>query len=104
MIPGTYSTCIPYGNSMESIWKRMESIWKTHGIHLKCLQSTPHSMDSIWNNPGRVDYWFYSSLIPVISGPIPVDSSRFLQEWEGHCKVLENKEHKGQRGIQQRWR
>jgi hypothetical protein len=26
--------------------------------------------------------------IPVDSCPIPVDSGGFLQEWEGHCKVL----------------
>jgi hypothetical protein len=29
-----------------------------------------------------------SGPIPVDSGPIPVDSGEFLQEWEGHCKVL----------------
>jgi hypothetical protein len=29
-------------------------------------------------------------LIPADSSPIPVDSGRFLQEWEGHCKVLTN--------------
>ena len=26
--------------------------------------------------------------IPADSGAIPVDSGGFLQEWEGHCKVL----------------
>ena len=29
-----------------------------------------------------------SGLMPVDSSLIPADSSGFLQEWEGHCKVL----------------
>ena len=104
MIPGTYSSWIPYGKGMESSWKRygihMEKVWKRygihvekpwnpstipwnpstksmesiphsmesippfhgihppfHGIHLEFLQSIPPSMDSTWNNPGRVKYW-----------------------------------------------
>ena len=57
----------PAGKGMESIWKKygkgMESMWKNHGIHppfhgihLEFLQSIPPSMDSTWNNPGRVKY------------------------------------------------
>ena len=63
---------------MEIVWnpskKNMESIWKRYGIHLEkvwnpspipwnpsphsmeFLQSIPPSMDSTWNNPGRVKY------------------------------------------------
>ena len=68
----------PSKKSMESIWKSMESINHSmesihqnygihppfhgihppfHGIHLEFLQSIPPSMDSTWNNPGRVKYW-----------------------------------------------
>ena len=65
----------PYGKSMEKVWnpcgKTMESIPHSmesippfhgihppfHGIHLEFLQSIPPSMDSTWNNPGRVKYW-----------------------------------------------
>ena len=79
----------PYGKTMESIPHSMESIHQKygihpsfhgihppfhgihppfHGIHLEFLQSTPHSMDSIWINPGRVKYWdevtFMNGLIP----------------------------------------
>ena len=57
-------------HSMESIPHVMESIFKKygvhpqvhgihppfHGFHLKFLESTPHSMDSIWIIPGRVKY------------------------------------------------
>ena len=39
----------------------MESIWKFHGIHLEILQSIPPSMDSTWNNLGRVKYWYFLS-------------------------------------------
>ena len=58
------------GKSMESIHHSMESIHQKYGIHppfhgihppfygihLEFLQSTPHSMDSIWINLGRVKY------------------------------------------------
>ena len=57
-------------HSMESIPHVMESIFKKygvhpqvhgihppfHGFHLKFLESTPHSMDSIWIILGRVKY------------------------------------------------
>ena len=60
----------PSEKSMESIHHSMESIHQKygihplfhgihppfHGIHLEFLQSTPHSMDSIWLNLGRVKY------------------------------------------------
>ena len=46
----------PSTESMESIPHSMESIPPFHGTHLEFLQSTPHSMDSTWNNPGRVKY------------------------------------------------
>ena len=50
----------PCGKSMEQVWnpcgKTMESIPQFHGIHLEFLQSIPPSMDSTWNNPGRVKY------------------------------------------------
>jgi hypothetical protein len=45
------------------------------------VDSGPIPVDS---GPIPVD----SGPIPVDSGPIPVDSGGFLQEWEGHCKVL----------------
>ena len=37
-----------------------------HGIHLEFLQSIPPSMDSTWNNPGRVKYWPKSKLFYLI--------------------------------------
>ena len=67
----------PSGKPMESIHHSMESIHQKygihppfhgihppfhgihppfHGIHLEFLQSIPPSMDSTWNNPGRVKY------------------------------------------------
>ena len=46
----------PSTKSMESIPHSMESIPPFHGIHLEFLQSIPPSMDSTWNNPGRVKY------------------------------------------------
>jgi len=42
----------PSGKSMESISQSMESTWNPSA-------STLHSMDSIWNNPGRVKYWWW---------------------------------------------
>ena len=75
----------PCGKTMESIHHSMESIHQKygihppfhgihppfhgfhppfhgfhppfHGIHLEFVQSIPPSMDSTWNNPGRVKYW-----------------------------------------------
>ena len=54
----------PSTKSMESIPHSMESMPPFHGIHppfhgihLEFLQSIPPSMDSTWNNPGRVKYW-----------------------------------------------
>ena len=74
----------PSGKCMESIPHSMESIHQKygihppfhgihppfHGIHLEFLQSTPHSMHSIWNNPGRVKYWTIKTslkCIPIVS-------------------------------------
>ena len=47
----------PCEKTMESIHHSMESIHQKYGIHLEFLQSIPPSMDSTWNNPGRVKYW-----------------------------------------------
>ena len=45
-------------DSMDSIWT---PLWEQYGIHLEIpwnpSQSTPHSIDSIWINLGRVKYW-----------------------------------------------
>ena len=64
----------PSGKPMESIHHSMESFPLSmesippfhgihppfHGIHLEFLQSIPPSMDSTWNNPGRVKYWKFT--------------------------------------------
>ena len=82
-----------HGKSMESIPHPMESIHQNygihppfHGIHLEFLQSTPHSMDSIWINPGRVKYWlsyqFNMAILPK--------STRAQQELQGDNKDLHN--------------
>ncbi|EDR02584.1 uncharacterized protein LACBIDRAFT_308184 [Laccaria bicolor S238N-H82] len=63
---------------MESMWKSMESMWGKYGIHQPfhgihppkswnpsptpwnpsgICAVHPHSIHSIWNNPGRVKYW-----------------------------------------------
>jgi len=42
---------IPYGLHPEN---GMESIWKLYGMS---VESMYHSMESIWNNLGRVKYW-----------------------------------------------
>ncbi|EDR00207.1 uncharacterized protein LACBIDRAFT_334328 [Laccaria bicolor S238N-H82] len=70
--PRTYR--IEYGFHLKKVWNPCEKVWNPspipwnpspkvmesippfHGIHLEFLQSTPHSMDSTWNNLGRVKY------------------------------------------------
>ena len=54
----------PSTKSMESINHSMESISQKygihppfHGIHQPLLESTPHSIHSMWNNLGKVKYW-----------------------------------------------
>ena len=61
-------------HSMESIHHSMESIHQKygihppfHGIHLEFLQSTPHSMDSTWNNPGRVKYCIFINYFSLLA-------------------------------------
>ena len=127
MIPGTYSSWIPYGKGMEKVWKRygihvekpwnpstipwnpsphsMESIHHSmesippfhgihppfHGIHLEFLQSIPPSMDSTWNNPGRVKYCRPLILVDLetwvkvsrILWPLPTTSERltYSSQW-----------------------
>jgi len=59
----------PSGKSMESIWKVHGIHHPFHGIHQPVHLESPwnpsastlHSMDSIWNNPGRVKYCNRSS-------------------------------------------
>ena len=66
----------PSTKSMESINHSMESISQKygihppfHGIHQPLLESTSHSIHSMWNNLGRVKYWM-SSTLGTMSGSI----------------------------------
>ena len=52
-----------HGIHLKNVWSPSPIPWKKygvhppfHGFHLKILESTPHSMDSIWIIPGRVKY------------------------------------------------
>ena len=100
MMPGTYSTWIPYGSSMESIWKmygiHLEKVWNPspipwnpstksmESIHHSMesiphsMESTPHSMDSTWNNPGRVKYCHWWVITTPNAGHVPTSGYHFL--------------------------
>ena len=57
-----------HGFHLKKVWSPSPIPWENygvhppfHGFHLEFLESTPHSMDSIWIIPGRVKYSIWVS-------------------------------------------
>ena len=83
-----------HGFHLKKVWSPSPIPWENygvhpplHGFHLEFLESTPHSMDSIWIIPGRVKYSYTTAFVVSQTPPWVAEFGGVHRNGIGGCRT-----------------